>query len=504
MKKNSLISLIIAVGLSSVGVLSLAHSGFLLTDDGNSMVIRFSAFYEALRDGQFPVRFLHRLNYGFGYPVADFLYPLFMYIGIPIKAIGFSFVDTVKIIFVIGFLSGTFFSYLWLRKLFDEKSAFIGSVVYSLFPYHLFDIYKRGSVGEVLALGIVPFIFWAIERNNWSLISLGYALLITAHNSLAIIFIPVIFLYHSLFKSLRDSVGSLILGLGLSAFFWIPALHDKQFTVFDTVRVSNYKEYFINSADIILFGVIFFVSLIFGIFSYKSKNKKLIFFLILSVISLLLSLPISDLVWKVFPLSSIIQFPFRFVSLAILSTSFILAFVVYLYKSRTRSLFIVFLISLIFISARSFLVPQGTQTLPDAFYSTNQDSTTVKNEYMPKWVKKAPTQMYSSKVENLNGEEKINLESVSANKISFNTFLASSREIRVNTVYFPGWTAYVNGRKSNIIYNDGLINLSLEKGRNEVLIKFEETPVRVLANLVSIVSFLILVIFSLKKNVKIF
>src|SRR3989344_3219366 len=56
--------------------------GFFESDDGEWMIIRFSAFYQALADGQFPVRFLGRLNNGYGYPVADFLYPGFMYLGI--------------------------------------------------------------------------------------------------------------------------------------------------------------------------------------------------------------------------------------------------------------------------------------------------------------------------------------------------------------------------------------------------------------------------------------
>ncbi len=76
---------ILVVVLAFPAVIALFHSGFFLTDDGNSMIIRFSAFYDAIRHGQFPVRFLPRLNFEYGYPVADFLYPLFLYIGVPIK-----------------------------------------------------------------------------------------------------------------------------------------------------------------------------------------------------------------------------------------------------------------------------------------------------------------------------------------------------------------------------------------------------------------------------------
>src|SRR3989344_3267556 len=241
-RKFELLILFFTVLLVVPGILGLFHPGFPLTDDGNWMVIRFSAFYEALRNGQFPVRFLPRLNNGFGYPVADFLYPLFMYLGVPIHALGFSFVDSIKLILGASLLSSSFFCFLWLRKIFGNVQSSIGSLIYTLFPYHLWDVYKRGSVGEVLALSIIPFILWSIENNNLFFASLGYGLLITAHNTMALIFIPVIFVYNFISpkknkrSNLLNSLKPLLLGIGLSSFFWIPALYDKQFTVFDKTK----------------------------------------------------------------------------------------------------------------------------------------------------------------------------------------------------------------------------------------------------------------------------
>jgi len=163
MKKNLLFYIILFL-LLTPSVVALFHKGFFPTDDGSWMVIRLSAFYEALRNGQFPVRFLPRLNNGYGYPVADFLYPLFMYIGTPIHVLGFSFVDTIKLIFGASLIGSSFFCFLWLRKIFGNIQSLVGSLTYTFFPYHLWDVYKRGSVGEVLALSIVPFILWSIEK----------------------------------------------------------------------------------------------------------------------------------------------------------------------------------------------------------------------------------------------------------------------------------------------------------------------------------------------------
>src|SRR5258706_1075258 len=97
-------------------VAPLLHKGFFVTDDGDWMIIRLSAFFQSLREGQFPVRFLGRLNNSFGYPVANFLYPGFLYIGSLIHLLGFSFENSVKLILGGSVIVGTVFTFLWLRK----------------------------------------------------------------------------------------------------------------------------------------------------------------------------------------------------------------------------------------------------------------------------------------------------------------------------------------------------------------------------------------------------
>src|SRR3989344_8398866 len=140
--------------------------GFFESDDGEWMVIRFSAFYQAFADGQFPVRFLGRLNHGYGYPVANFLYPGFMYFAVPIHILGLNFVSSIKAVLVFSMLGTAIFSYFWLSKIFGRLSAIVGVVALTYTPYHLFDLYKRGSVGELFAFVWVAFILWMIEAKN--------------------------------------------------------------------------------------------------------------------------------------------------------------------------------------------------------------------------------------------------------------------------------------------------------------------------------------------------
>jgi hypothetical protein len=517
MKNHSrLIFLLLALIFSVPAVLGLLHSGFPVTDDGGWMVIRFSAFFQTLRDGEFPVRFLMRLNNGYGYPVSDFLYPLFMYLSVPIHLIGINFANTIKVLLALCIFSSSLFTFLWLRRIFDNVSSLVGAVFYVFFPYHLFDIYQRGSVGEVLSLSILPFILWQIERKSLRWTSLGIALLITAHNTLAVLFMFIILPYFLLnayvSKNVKLELGFylkvLLLGFGLSAFFWIPALFDLQYTVFAKTQISDVTSYFANfnligiaATLIILLTVVLII-----IRKIEIKKHRLAFVMfVVSIVSIYLASPISAFLWKFLP-SSFIQFPFRFLSLAIPSTAFLAACIVSVFGQKRKYILSLIILVLILISAFSYLFPKSYQNFPDSYYSTNQDTTTVKNEYMPIWVKEIPQTMPLAKVKNPGGKEAISLIKSSPNKTEFAISLTQSREIQVNTIYFPGWEAYVNGEPKEILFNNskGLITLSLDKGVNHVQLFFRETPVRHLADLVSIISIGYLLIFVLaKKKIKV-
>ena len=506
MKKNSkLLFLILVIIVSLPSIIGLLHLGFPSTDDGNWMVIRFSAFFENLRNGQFPVRFLTRLNYGFGYPVADFLYPLFMYLGIPIHILGFSFVNTIKILFALSMIFSSVFSYLWLSKRFDNVSSLVGSAAYTFFPYHLFDLYQRGSLGEVLALSIVPFILWQVERKSLLFTSLGIAFLVLSHNSLALLFMPIIFAYIYFFqkKLIKQNILSFIFGFLISAFFWMPAFYDKQFTVFDNVAVSDFSKYFISFNNWNILGLAFiFLVLESTLFVFRKKDKNVIYVLLLTVFLTFLVLPISKTLWTYLPFTNLIQFPFRIVSVIMLLSSFLISYQLNKTEKKKKLWLTGIYLILIFISAVPFLVPKNYQNYPDSFYSTNQDTTTVKNEYMPKWVKVIPAAMPSEKVTVIKGQGTVENLFANGNKVTFSINALNEAQVQFNTVYFPGWKVKVDGKEVPISYENenGLIRFFINPGRHFINLSFGETPLRILADLVSFVSLIILFLLAIKNR----
>jgi uncharacterized membrane protein len=250
---------------------ALLQPGFFVSDDGEWMIIRLTAFHQALATGQFPVRFAFRLNHGYGYPIFNFAYPGGFYLGEVFHLLGFSFVNSVKLVLGMSLILGGLFSFHWLKEKFSFKAAFLGGLVYVYAPYFLWDVYKRGSMGEVLALGLLPFFLWAVEKKDWLWGGLAYGLLVVSHNVLAFILTPVLVLYALLSAySWQKIVKALFLGLGLTAFFWLPAIRESGLTVLSQTVVGDPLAHFVK--DFYLVGIVNLAIFLVSLFIFFKKK----------------------------------------------------------------------------------------------------------------------------------------------------------------------------------------------------------------------------------------
>lgn len=504
LKQNNIKVLALLCFFIFPSLIPLFRHGFFTTDDGNWMIIRFSAFYEALKSGQFPVRFLPRLNFGYGYPFADFLYPLFMYFAIPVKLLGFDFITTIKIIIGMSLVFSGIFCFYWLKKLFSTIPAFVGSICFVFFPYHLWDVYKRGSVGESLALAIIPFIFLQIEENRIFFIGIGIALLILSHNTLSLLFLPLILSYMLFIKkySGKNSFLSCVLGFGMSLFFWLPAVVDTQYTVFNKTLVSDFSNYFISLKNIDLLGIISLIGLLGGaICYYKKKSSVTLFFLLCILLSLFFSTPVSYFFWQYTSATKIIQFPFRFVSIISFGIPFLLAVAIHSVKKNYQLMSAVFFLFLLYLYAWNYF-PKNFNEYPDSFYSTNMDTTTVQNEYMPKWVQ---TRFTKPAVDIVDATISSNLH-IQGTRIQFLSTSTKNIQTSINIIYFPGWVVDIDGKKYPVSYTNtsGLIQFIIPAGIHRVNIYFRETYFRLICDIISLCTCMSGMLFIRRKKYALF
>lgn len=496
MKK--ILPLVILLIVTIPAVSSLFNPGFFESDDGEWMIIRFSAFHQALADGQFPVRFLSRLNHEYGYPVANFLYPGFMYLAEIPKLLGFGFINSVKIILGFSMMLSAVFTYLWLSHRFEKLASFTGAFAYLYMPYHLFDLYKRGSVGEILALAVVPFALWQVEKKSITFTSVAIGFLILSHNTLAFLFLPMLLAYMIFRKlSYHKYTSILAIGLGISAFFWIPALLDLQYTKFFQTQVSYFQDHF-ASFELVGVGSIV-VMLTALLIAWKKREREMaLFFLVLGLVGLFFSFSMSTPFWIMLPVS-FVQFPFRFLSLLIVAVSFLTAYVIAYIKGQFTIVSAVLILALFFTSGIPFLKPARFFDIQDSYYATNEATTTVQNEYMPKWVKTIPVARPEKQIE-VSGET-MDLK-ITPNHIAFKATVIKQAELRVHKIFFPGWKLYVDGVLSPIFYDNdkGIMTFPAYPGTHAYDVKFTQSTTSVLANTISLVSLGFLLILAVKKK----
>lgn len=507
-------------------------SGYFPSHDGEWAVVRLGAMHRAVLDREIPVRWSGYQNFGYGYPLFEFTYPFPYYFGEVFHLAKIGFVNSIKIVFILSVFVSGIGMFLFLKELFSTEGALLGSTFYLFAPYRLVNLYVRGSIGESLSLAIFPFLFLIVyklfktrENKYISLFALLFATLLLTHNITGLVFTPFLSGYCLLLyiqeKEKRKMLKKLFLGflLGglISSFFIIPALAEKKYIALSQIRISDISKHFVSLSDLITspwrfgaygtsdgfspqIGIVHILGFALGIlFLFREKNKLLknfgIYILISVLILIFLMQKISLPFWQHTPLFSDIDFPWRLLTPLIFLSSIPIAIL------GNRKLIWPVLLVLVVVFNFKYASPKNYIPAIDSYYFTNQATTTSNDELMPVWVKEKPIKMYDSKVVNLTGKEKINLENVTETKVNFQTYLNSKETIQINTIYFPGWTVFSDGKPVKISYNNpkGVITFEMPKGIHQVSAQFLETGMRLFADIVSLVSFLFtLLLFKLR------
>lgn len=518
--------LLILVTLTLLSTWPFFRNGFFKTHDGEWMIIRFTAFHQTLSGGQVPVRFVDRLANNYGYPVTNFLYPLPFYITEFFKVMGFGFVNSIKMTFILSTILSVLAMYWALKQFFSREGSLAGSIIYIFIPYRFVDLYIRGSIGENLAFVFLPLILGSIYKikNNKKIflpiLSISTAGLILSHNVIAFIFLPIFLIMTLLIIGKKiETFFYYLLGVLIAAFFWIPAVYDLRFVKFSESNISSVGDHLVALSKLIipswgygstpngdnglsvqigLVSLIVITVVVFNKIKQKNINNTINFLIILFFASLFMITNYSKLIWTSTSLEKFIQFPWRLLSVVVFSTAFLTAYVVDLNKKKL--LVSILIIAGSILTTLVYTKPSAFINYPDGYYSTNEDSTTVKDEYLPIWVKVKPQTRASEKIAILNGDTKISDLKIKSSIYSFTTFSANDSKLRINSFYFPGWQIDIDGFRQYPDYtNDfGLMDFNLSKGNHNVLVKYSRTAIHLYSELISAIAGLISVILFIK------
>jgi hypothetical protein len=262
------IPVLIIFAFSLPAILPLFHQG-LFTMHDDQQVVRLIQLDKSLAAGQFPVRWVQDLGFGYGYPLFNFYPPLVYYLGeIFHLLLSTSFIISIKLVFAAAFLGSALTMYWWAKHHYGRLAAVIAALFYVYIPYRAVDAYVRGALAELFSFVWLPLILLSIDKifDHFSnakskslpfkpvvILAISYGLLMITHNLITLPFTLLMILY-ALLQFIRvkpkrylQLVGSFllagVLGLGLSAFFWLPALSEKQFTLVDQILLTEKYAY---------------------------------------------------------------------------------------------------------------------------------------------------------------------------------------------------------------------------------------------------------------------
>ncbi len=546
-------------------------AGYFETDDGIWAMVRQASMHYELRNGQFPVRWSGNLNFNYGYPLFQFSYPGPYYIGEVIHVLGFSFTDTIKILFVVGTMFSVGAMFVFAQNLWkSELAGIVAAIFYLAVPYRFVNLYVRGSIGETLAFLLFPIvchlglqILQTGKRRYVISGSIAFALLILAHNVMALLFVPFFIyflavetfirnnkfnkLFHeyldeiknkknwykqgytirALYKHIAPVIIMVILGITLSATFWLPALAELQYVKLGNTPLTSVTKEFGKQEGLLLTpldshplsnkenqtGLEENLELVLMILVMTSvtlltfnRNKhslvlqRQVLYGIPALICLMLVTPISIPLWYYFPGLKTVDFPWRiFGLLSFLAPVIIAASVV---VGRIKYLFIPMgIIYLIF--SWKLITPGPYHNNPDLYYATNQATTTSANEYLSRWMTNPPDTKPTEEITLINGQNvddftyKV-IKAMSLEKeYSYNS--SSNVQALFSVMYFPGWELRLDGHGIQIDprTKNGVIKASLPQGTHSITLSLHRTPARFLGDAITLASIIGIVLLCI-------
>jgi hypothetical protein len=242
--------------------------------------------------------------------------------------------------------------------------------------------------------------------------------------------------------------------------------------------------------------------------STRQAGIALLVVAMLLILSLVAMLPIAAGTWEALPLARLIAFPWRMLGPALLWAALLGGAGLFLAPSRWRTPVLALLLVLVPLSVAPYLFPRAFAPASEpeladvARYELEGGArgTASANEYLPIWVSDPdpPTDMAADIVAG-RGPDRLDRTSLPAGA-EVETILQAPLEelyrlnlpepatIRSRRFYFPGWQAWVDGRRAATTPAEpfGLIEVAVPAGTHELRLRHGSTPMQTTGGLLAL------------------
>lgn len=492
------------------------HS-FIDTHDGTNHLARFANYRIALREGQLPPRWGPNLLNNYGYPVFVLNYPLLNILSLPFTIGGLSYETTFNLLSSLLLVVGILGVHFWLRQLYPTKSksaSILAILAYVSAPYVWNLLFVRGSIGELAAYAVFPWVLFSFERlrlrkATWlHVMTAGviYAVFLLSHNISAMIgsIILAIWLLTAFsfsWHTFKLWIISGLIGIGLASWFWIPALVEASETVVFQAGNNKLAGQHLSTLSQAIYSPLQFgysmvgapdsFSVMVGPFFVimatvcavyllhlrlvRSKTTTdstrpvfvaLLLFLLLSV----LQLNAAQTVWDVISALSIVQFPWRF---SLFGSIFATVVVYWLWSKSSvvlQCIWLLLLLSLLLIEVTA--IPSRGITRVNEYYEQFAETTSTQHENMPRSFLYQDIWDWKPEPTVLSGEASIAVSSWSGTNRSYTVLVETPTIIVEPTAHFLGWSTQVNNTDTLATARAAYIDSEIIRGR----IAYELSP----------------------------
>jgi hypothetical protein len=511
-------------------------------------VFRAYSLDQAWQARQFYPRLGMNLIFGYGSPLFQYYPPLTSYLTLMWHWLGLGWVAAAKAAFSVAAFLAALGAYTYARWLFsDRRAALVAGVAYGLAPYLLFCIYERGALAETVALALLPWVFWSMHHvllpdgRRWIWVSAGLvALLMLAHNITALFALPLLFAYLVLtawneraWRRLPPVGAAFGLGLGLSAFYWLPALAERGYAQIDRWMLGGdavATAYLVPLTRLVQSGLAFdywkswvpalpmVTALLVGIgilalpLTHRAPQRGGLFWAILVMIPLLLQLTLSRPLWESVGLIRYVQYPWRLFGLASFCAAFLGASIfVWQGLAGARGWLAAAAFSGVLVYAALNGLGESTQhwggfsdvqvndaVLDDLGRGNYQLHVDYQPAVMTADVSELSLPAPAGDAGNLHPlaatpQVRVVEEGPTLIQLQVNSPLTVT--LRLPRIFFPGWQVRVDGQAALPQPSGpwGLLSVDLPAGDHRVMARFGETPLRLFADILSLLSLAICV-----------
>ncbi len=512
------------------------------------------------------------LHHGFGYPIHNFYAPGLHIIGAAIYLLtpldGVTVFKLLQFFFTLLYPLG---AYRFARIFTGRRGALLAAAVYTYAPFRFDELWLQTNLSQFCAMALLPFLFSSIakgiqtqQKQFIACIGIFFGAITLLHHPTGFLTAPFAGLYalwmalfgnphpsppHSEFvtpqqvlwrlKNLFIPTTGLILGIGLSAVFWLPALAE-----FRYVQISSIQRGTFNAASnlialsdllrpilpidrnlqnparffspgllhIFLATLGFLAALLFQRKLSVWAFQNVVIGTVFALIAVFLMTPASAWLWENLPIANFVVYPWRLLGMVALAVIPSIAMLPDFFSARWRNWIAGGLILAILMTALpmlyaplNFYIP-GELVPGEAFVyekRTGNLGLTSGNEYLPIWAEERP--IGGSPMEHQFFEWRVGLyqDSLSENVIYSRVTIDCPKTttcyqietpqaflLLFNQMYYPAWHVTLDNTPIEVTPEGihGLIGLNMPAGKHTLTIQYAGTPIQHIGTLISLIS----------------